>query len=832
MRVSGAGATPYQSAAVGPGAPQVTPLQAKTTEQFEKIKSRIADDTSISLGDPTSKLTLDKVRLSAEDAITKEKITDRKETRSLRVNQRLLLMQDFLERKCPDLTPAERNMLLREYKDKLKEGDVPEGSIKVKDAKSFFEHAMKEFPKLQDPAARSVFVKLQAMEMQGFLEKQYPNLTEPEVNLIVNEYKNRLQTGSTLGQVTDIKSFFQYVVTPKYITHEDAKLQSTFEKLKLPSSENIKKSLTAFFGEVDKDFVLRCSGAEKAVYLFEGMAVSTPKETKDLKVLEEEYAMTVDLRLNGMQRELAALGLPKASVSTIIKDYKAALNDQNNDVKDAKSFFDYYTRLPNKMTILEELMRRAGTKGTNITQISDKIDRDLSTIDVTRKRHVDPQGGRVYFIAEAAKEGDLKGFLSSKIDTLTPEQFDEFVKSFDEMGKSMEKAGLLHGDIKPDNILVYSSVGEDGKVKYSVKVSDFGKSQISDNLEKASQINQGNIRFNKGAKNTLETQRESLSMLKFLILNSHTAVTLDLVNPEHVSNPETLLPESPLRTTKEKISDIVSTSIGAYLYLAGNESGAAGKTNFFSNVNLPEKTEEAKSRAFRTFRLDAKQEARFNKFTTDMLAGEKETARIRGNTKEAIMGFLDASKKSYTLGSLQAMSSEERDQAKKELTQRLESYKILADPNMSAIYPTTPQEVGIIQAEIRRCTNTLTTLNRLPPPLSTTVPKEGPPAAATMPPPRTQARPGAPAMPSTVPPPRVPPPLPSSPPPPPSQTRSRSSLPETPQPSQQTASRTPPPPPASRPPPPPSTTPSQPPSLADALKAEQQRRGLTQPPQT
>ena len=57
---------------------------------------------------------------------------------------------------------------------------------------------------------------------------------------------------------------------------------------------------------------------------------------------------------------------------------------------------------------------------------------------------------------------------------------------------NLHKAGYVHGDMKPDNILIYKEEKE-GKITFHAKISDFGKTRKLD--EKKSIVNAGNPRF-------------------------------------------------------------------------------------------------------------------------------------------------------------------------------------------------------------------------------------------------------------------------------------------------------------------------------------------------
>lgn len=419
---------------------------------------------------------------------------------------------------------------------------------------------------------RSLNVRSKLGIMQRTLVQK--RFKKEEISKILVEYKIKLkesklspeqiQQGET--QVTNAETFFEYLAG----------------KQKTPGTED--PLLTALlqekdaFVEMDQLFVMRQSGAEKAVYLKDGYAVATPKTDKDQKVLEKEYNMTVDMRVNAMRKSLQSAaqahekeGTPQ--VNQIVESYEKALRDQDQpDIVDARSFFEAYAKDNN--SALEGLF--GSSQGAMKAAV--EIDDSISGIDLARKKFIG-ENGRVYYKSAAAVD-DLKGFLKSdKMNQLSPEQFNELMGSYDHLQQSMQQANLLHGDIKPDNIFVYAEK-RGNKTHYSVKISDFGKSKIG--FEK--QLHWGNPRWHKGMHDTVETQKQSLSMVKLVMINAGTQVSQEATTPE-----EAVAAHNKLMSAAPKVSDVAykAMDLGSHLYAAGDTDVGKGVTqyNYFSDVS-------------------------------------------------------------------------------------------------------------------------------------------------------------------------------------------------------------------------------------------------------
>lgn len=478
-------------------------------------------------------------------------------------------------------------------------------------------------------------------------EKFDPHLSKLYIKKILGEYKSKLKEAN--GEVHDAVSFATYI-TNKYLPEIHADDQRiTIDLFK-------KLQPQGFFREIDNQLVARYSGAEKAVYCFDNMAVLTAKKQKHEQVLEDEYKMTVDIRVNEMKRvltekkayflEKTKIPLTDEKIDQVISAYRHALEDlSNDDVEDARSFFimrSFYT-----LSEPESVNFELADGSLVVAEIAREIDANLMAIDLTRKKFV--ENGSTYYRGLKAT-CDLKAFLSNKgagkpsIDNLSLEQLTVFLKSFDAIKEAMSKAQLLHGDIKPDNILVYEEKTAEGHLFYTVKISDFGKSKLG----AVSQLHTGNPRFHKGLYDTFQTQQTSLNMIKLLVLNSNVRVAEDAVDQEKLAIREAH--QNLVLKKNKKISDIAFTQFGHSLYAQG-----LVKMNYFSNVNG-----DVFSRAYSSVR-----------FSSDNTLKE-----LSANTVDAALKFLKTSSETDT-------RHKQLDVAEKNLVRRIETFNTLLEMHPS-----------------------------------------------------------------------------------------------------------------------------------------------------
>lgn len=459
---------------------------------------------------------------------------------------------------------------------------------------------------------------------------------------IIREYKTKLKEEHANGiAVKDASSFYDYVIVKNQKEPENSNRKIVDRFLLLGRKK---------FERIDQEVVTRFSGVGKAVYVFKNLAILVAKKPKHEKALKEEYEVTVDIRVNEMKRVLNEISIDRKLAKEIIKDYRAAILDNRSGVENTVSFFhsvgDKY-----KLDI-------------DINDIAVQIDKNLERIDCTRKR-VD-EDGVIFYTAEKAKS-DLYNFLKSgEINTLSQEQFKELMDSFDEMMASMERLHLLHGDIKPDNILIYRTE-ENGKTKYTVKISDFGKTQFKTKRK----LHLANIRFHKGFFDTMERQTESLNMIKLLMINSATHIQLTQ-NESAVVNK--------LLETDRKISDIVFTkfSLGGFLVERGTK-----KYNYFSNVS-------SKNIVLTVFMYL-------------VYKCSKKTSRMRMNTEKDVLEFLNRTKEeSISTNDLQKMALDEVHRKHLMLTRRLMTlellYRIFPDSNNKLAFS---QEISQCETQLK-----------------------------------------------------------------------------------------------------------------------------------
>lgn len=338
-----------------------------------------------------------------------------------------------------------------------------------------------------------------------------------EINQILREYKMKLKEGPVQQGAIKVKnaaSFFDYINQQVQREDEEPILKLSHEPSQHRKIANKFLQLDRrAFEEIDKIFVRRFAGKEKSVYVHGNLAVSTAKTAKDQKVLEKEYEMTVDIRVNAMRDclkegiHLEGTRLTDKQKEIILILYRDALEGENA-IKNASSFFQSIRSQPGLYHQLFNTM-----DFHQLENLGHEIDRRISGIDTERKKMID---NGITFYQSARALSDLKDFLSSDtMKHLSFEQFTELMDSFDHLQVSIDQAKLLHGDIKPDNIFVYEET-RNGRTTYTLKISDFGKSQL--NVEK--QRHSGNPRYHKGFHDTRETQQDSLNMLKLMILSS------------------------------------------------------------------------------------------------------------------------------------------------------------------------------------------------------------------------------------------------------------------------------------------------------------------------
>lgn len=494
--------------------------------------------------------------------------------------------------------------------------------MKLKGTRLFSDPIQKEELNADKRENRSLNVTSKIKSLEADLTEAFaregidPHLSKMYIKKILGEYKAKLKEAG--GDVHNAVSFAEYIISktlPKIHSHEQILVIEIFNRLQKQG----------FFKEIDTKVVARYSGAEKAVYCFDNMAVLTAKKAKHEKVLEDEYKMTVDIRVNEMKRVLiekkeqflkeTGVTLTDEKIDEVISEYRHALEDlDRDDIEDARSFFA--SRSFFKLSEKESLDFGFAGGDDLISKMASEIDTNLSSIDLTRKKYV--ENGSTYYRGLKAT-CDLKDFLSNRgegkpsIDKLSLEQLETFIQSFDSIKEAMSKAQLLHGDIKPDNILVFEEKTEDGKSRYTVKISDFGKSRLGT----VSQIHTGNPRFHKGLYDTFQAQQNSLNMIKLLILNSNVKASEEVITRDKLAIREAH--QNLVLKKNKKISDIAFTQFGHSLYAQG-----LVRANYFSNVDG-----DVFSRAYGSV----------------CFSGENILNEIFSNTVDAVLHFLKGSSK-------------------------------------------------------------------------------------------------------------------------------------------------------------------------------------------
>lgn len=443
--------------------------------------------------------------------------------------------------------------------------------IKLKNRRLFDEHIFKKKLSGCEKENRSLNVASKLLIMWNALRKE--GLDKKDIRDILGEYKAKLKEER---DVRDARSFSQYILEKqKHFDEisEDPDLPRYYTKYSIDQNFIINKFIgfvaKNLFAKMDREFVSRFAGAEKAVYCLDQTAILTARKETQSNSLEMEYALTVDIRIKEMHRALTEKNHFKFRLSTtlihqIISDYRKALEDENTDIVDAHTFFNCSQNF-------------YGFYESEAIDLAAEIDGNLSAIDLARKRYI--VDGVTLYKSEKA-ECDLKAFLSNKdgnklsINALSASQLEDFLESFDKIKESLNRIKLLHGDIKPDNILVYKKTTLYGTVNYSVKISDFGKSKLCE-TDQAYQLHTGNPRFHKGLYDTFKTQQDSLDMIKLLILNSNTEIHVD---EEALDQME--MSQKNLLSNCKKITDVAHSKFGYALYVKGSL-----RPNYFSNLN-------------------------------------------------------------------------------------------------------------------------------------------------------------------------------------------------------------------------------------------------------
>lgn len=490
-------------------------------------------------------------------------------------------------------------------------------------------------------------LRLMHEELKGMKNAAGEALFTPiEIDKILREYKLKLkevklsETQLAQGeiQVKDAASFLKYLRANK---DSPRIARGVLTKL-----ENAADALTERFKALDAQSVQREAGAEKAVYLQGDYAVATPRSDSGKRVLEKEYELTVKMRVNAMKKYFETLpGEQRPTedgLQVITAQYQQALEDLDRpDIDNATSFLTSCT---------PKLLSAWGIPPDQARAVGAAIDKSLSGIDVVRKKIV--KGDRVFY-SSGRGMSDLKGFLKSpEMKNLNLTQFNELMESFEQMRSSMEHAGLLHGDIKPDNVFVYKEEIEGRPPRYTLKISDFGHGQVFEEgqFATAKQVHGGNARWHKGFYDTSKTQEMSLDMLKLIIINAGTRL-----QPKSQTEAEAATAHEKLLSRAPKVSDVAQDAIGlgGYMYRSGDTSAIGSgvrkianlfrktkkiepkvKYNYFSNIDAPASKINPKAVTKSVFGTSVRA------FFRDALHPGK-NKRMERNTYHSALEFLD-----------------------------------------------------------------------------------------------------------------------------------------------------------------------------------------------
>ncbi|XP_037832732.1 serine/threonine-protein kinase ULK1a isoform X2 [Kryptolebias marmoratus] len=103
-----------------------------------------------------------------------------------------------------------------------------------------------------------------------------------------------------------------------------------------------------------------------------------------------------------------------------------------------------------------------------------KILKELKHENIVRLLDYQEMGGCVYLVMEYCNGGDLSEYLHSK-GTLSEDTIRVFLQQITQAMKVLQSKGILHRDLKPQNILLCHPEGRrSSSVNTSVKIADFG----------------------------------------------------------------------------------------------------------------------------------------------------------------------------------------------------------------------------------------------------------------------------------------------------------------------------------------------------------------------
>ncbi|KAK2837583.1 hypothetical protein Q5P01_014795 [Channa striata] len=103
-----------------------------------------------------------------------------------------------------------------------------------------------------------------------------------------------------------------------------------------------------------------------------------------------------------------------------------------------------------------------------------KILKELQHENIVRLLHYQEKGGCVYLVMEYCSGGDLAEYLHSK-GTLSEDTIRVFLQQIAQAMKVLQSKGILHRDLKPQNILLCHSEGrKSSSINTCIKIADFG----------------------------------------------------------------------------------------------------------------------------------------------------------------------------------------------------------------------------------------------------------------------------------------------------------------------------------------------------------------------
>ncbi|KAM9743697.1 serine/threonine-protein kinase ULK1a isoform 2-T2 [Menidia menidia] len=103
-----------------------------------------------------------------------------------------------------------------------------------------------------------------------------------------------------------------------------------------------------------------------------------------------------------------------------------------------------------------------------------KILKELKNENIVRLLDYQEMGGCVYLVMEYCNGGDLAEYLHSK-GTLSEDTIRVFLQQIAQAMKVLQGKGILHRDLKPQNILLCHSEGRrSNSISTSIKIADFG----------------------------------------------------------------------------------------------------------------------------------------------------------------------------------------------------------------------------------------------------------------------------------------------------------------------------------------------------------------------